>query len=231
MKTLLISIATLLLGAGLASGAVLGVTRPWQAAEQVSGPVSGKTPTASPTAKAAPTATVAALPSAIPPTSTPARVEIPPTAPPPAPPPQPELPPVPPPPTEPPPPPPPPPPAPTAPAAPIPSVVDRWNACEITWVQGMDVEQGLELARIGGSSTEYLSRQYDSLQSYAEANCRGIGSILAQEPGAASACWKLLGIGETLEQIRDMSRRMGDATYFVDFGLSEVDAFVRAVGC
>ena len=98
-------------------------------------------------------------------------------------------------------------------------------------MQGMDVEQGLELARIGGSSTEYLSRQYDSLQSYAEANCRGIGSILAQEPGAASACWKLLGIGETLEQIRDMSRRMGDATYFVDFGLSEVDAFVRAVGC
>jgi len=227
MKTLLISIATLLLGAGLASGAVLGVTRPWQAAEQAIGPLAGETPTASPTAKGVPTATVAALPSAIPPTSTTVMVEVVPTQQPPAPPPPPEpsLPPVPPPPTEPPPPPPP------VPAAPIPSAVDRWNACNITWAQGMNVEASLASARISGSSTEYLSRQYDILQSYVETNCRGIGSTLALEPGAASACWKILGVGETLEQIRDMSRRMGDATYFVDFALSEVDAFIRAVGC
>jgi len=38
MKTILISIAILLLGAALASGAVLAVTRPWQAAEPTATP-------------------------------------------------------------------------------------------------------------------------------------------------------------------------------------------------
>ena len=230
-SSFILPVVTLLVGAVVATGAVLGVTQPWQATEQAIGPMSGETPAASATAKGVPTATVAALPSAIPPTATIVMVEIPPTQEPPAPPPPPEpsLPPAPPPPTELPLPPPPPPPAPVAPA--VPSVVDRWNACNITWAQGIGVEQGLELARISGSSTEYLSRQYDSLQSWAEANCRGVGSTLALEPEAASACWKILGVGGTLEQIRDTSRRMGDATYFVDFALSEVDAFVRAVGC
>jgi len=118
-----------------------------------------------------------------------------------------------------------------APTPPVPSAVDRWNACEITWVQGMEVEQGLALARISGSSTEYLSRQYDSLRAYLEANCRGIGSTLALEPGAASACWKMLQKGADLEQGRDLSHISGDTTYFLDFGLVEVDAFIRAVGC
>jgi len=224
MKTVLIVAVSLLAGAVIAGGSVLGVTRPWEGAEQVTG--APRTPTASPTAKAAP---VAPIPSAIPPTTTPASAGVLPTQEPSAlpPPPEPSLPPAPPPPTEAPPPPPPPVEAPP----PAPSVVDRWNTCEITWAQGMEVEQGLALARISGSSTEYLSRQYDSLRSYLEANCRGIGSILSQEPGAASACWKMLQKGAVLEQAKDMSRISGTTTYFVDFGLAEVDAFVRAVGC
>lgn len=110
-------------------------------------------------------------------------------------------------------------------------MVDRWNACETTWAQGMDVELSLSLARTAGSSTEYLSRQYDSLRSYLETNCRGIGSTLALEPGATSACSKMLGIGETLQQAKDLSRMSGTTTYFIDFGLAEVDAFIQIVGC
>jgi len=113
----------------------------------------------------------------------------------------------------------------------VPSAVDRWNACEITWVQGIDVEESLELARISGSSTKYLSRQYDILQSYVETNCRGIGSTLALEPKAASICWKMLDMGVSYEEYKDLCGMVGDTCYFANFGLVEVDAFIRAVGC
>jgi len=113
----------------------------------------------------------------------------------------------------------------------VPSAVARWNACDITWTQGMDVELSLEQARSVGSSTKYLSRQYDDLRSYVETNCRGIGSTLALEPEAASACWKMLGIGEVLEEIRHSARSTAVTTYFVDFALVEVDAFIQIVGC
>ena len=98
-------------------------------------------------------------------------------------------------------------------------------------MQGMDVEASLELARIGGSSTEYLSRQYDILQSYVETNCRGIGSTLALEPRAASICWKMLNMGASYEQGKNLCRMAGDTCYFLNFGLAAVDAFIRAVGC
>lgn len=117
----------------------------------------------------------------------------------------------------------PPPPQPTA----KPSALPQWNECASTWSQGTQVEA--IKYQIPGLWSDDYERLLQSLISYHQTYCVGIGGRLAETDGGAH-CSELLSGAATLQLLMNQIP-LWQSLYFPPRKLDEMRGYINAAGC
>jgi hypothetical protein len=120
---------------------------------------------------------------------------------------------------------------PTTPPAPLPtpkpSVLPQWNECQSTRNHGTEVET-IKNTRPGVWNSDY-EKQYQSLMSYDQTSCIGIGRSLAETDGSIHCASTLSSAAALQAQMQQLPGLL--SWYFPQRNLDELQGYINAAGC